>query len=130
MTLEYIWNRILTELEDRKNMPQIDHTDMPTAFKILTDAGIGISMKSVLPSQLKHSQSKVNNKKVQSIVKDFKSGKKLPPIVIANDYLIVDGHHRQVAYDNLNPSEEIWVVMIDLSWDKAIMVYKKVEDIL
>lgn len=130
MTLRSIWNELLIELMDRIDMPQVSHDDMPEAFSTLKDMGIGVSMKSVLPGKLKHSQKKVNAKKVQNIAKDLQSGKKMPPIVIANDNSIVDGHHRQVAYEKINPRKPINVVMIDLPGSKAIEAYKKVEEMV
>lgn len=130
MSLITIWNELLTELTDRIDMPQIDQTDLPKAFSILSDADIGITMKSVFPSELKHSQTKVNKNKIASIIRDLQSGKKMPPIVVANDYSIVDGHHRQMAYNQLNPKQQIRVVMIDLPINEAITAYKKVENLV
>ena len=127
MNLRTIWNEILTELMDRSDMPQVSKDDMPEAFKILKDKGIGVSMKTVLPKNLKHSQKQVNTKKVQSIVKDIKSGKKMPPMVISNDDWIVDGHHRKMGFVENDPEERKDVVMIDLPRDKAIAAYKWVE---
>lgn len=130
MTLRLLWTELLTELMDRINMPQIDKSDLPQAFSTLKDAGIGVSTKSVYPDELKHSQSKVNNKKIQSIIQDLKAGKKMPPIVVANDQSIVDGHHRQMAYKQYKPKDKITVAMIDLPRDKAITAYKKIEDMV
>lgn len=129
MNLRMLWNEILSELMDRLDMPQVSKDDMPEAFKILNDRGIGVSMKSVLPKNLKHSQSKVNIKKIQNIVKDIKSGKKMPPIVISNDGHIVDGHHRQLAYKALG-NKPMKAVMIDLPRDQAIIAYKQVENLI
>lgn len=128
MNLRTIWNEILTELMDRFDMPQVSKDDMPEAFKILKDNGIGVGMKTVLPKNLKHSQKQVNKQKVQSIVKDIQSGKKMPPMVISNDGWIVDGHHRQLAYIAIDPEGSKNVVMIDLPRDKAIAAYKWVEN--
>lgn len=121
--------RIFEELLDRSQMPQVDHSDLPEAFSILTSNGIGVSAKEVIPSSLKHSQSKVNIKKIQNIVKDIKSGKKMPPIVISNDGHIVDGHHRQLAYKALG-NKPMKAVMIDLPRDQAIIAYKQVENLI
>lgn len=129
MNLRMLWNEILSELMDRLDMPQVSKDDMPEAFKILNDMGISVSMKSVLPKNLKHSQSKVNIKKIQNIVKDIKFGKKMPPIVISNDEHIVDGHHRQLAYKALG-NKPMKAVMIDLPRDQAIIAYKQVENLI
>ena len=111
-------------------MPQVHRDDMPKAFSILTDNGIKVKMVSVLPGRLKHSQTKVNKNKVASIIKDITSGKKIPPIVVSKDGWIVDGHHRQVAYNITSPETTIRVVVIGLKRDKAISAYKQVSDII
>lgn len=121
---------IIRELLDRSQMPQVHRDDMPKAFSILSDNGITVKMVSVLPSRLKHSQTKVNNKKVSSIIKDITSGKKMPPIVASQDGWIVDGHHRQVAYNTIQPKNTIRVVVIGLKRDAAISAYKQVSDVV
>lgn len=120
---------IFEELLNRSDMPQVDQSDLSAAVKILTDAGIDVSMRSVDPSSLRHSQTKVNKQKIRSIASDIESGKKMPPIVISSDGSIIDGHHRQMAYIKLG-TNPVRAVQINLPRDRAITAYKKVEDIV
>lgn len=108
-------------------MPQIAGNELTTAIRILTKSGIGASMKAILPTELQHSQHEIDDAKVQNIIKDIKSGKSMPPIVISSDNYIVDGHHRQIAYQTIDPLKPINVLQINLSQKMALVVWKKIE---
>ena len=111
MKLMSIWE----ELKSRKDMPQIDKSDIKDAVSILRDNGIEVQSDNILPGDLKHSQKEVIKSKVQNIINDMKGGKKMPPIIISKDDHIVDGHHRNEAYKVHKPKEKISVVRINLS---------------
>lgn len=119
--------KILESIYDRKDMPQIQGSDLKDAFTLLQKAGISVQMDEILPSKLIHSQKAVNKKKVMAITRDIGRGKKIPPIVISEDNYIVDGHHRQLAYAVVEPDQRIKVLRINLPRDKAIAAYKEVE---
>lgn len=119
--------KILESIYDRKDMPQIQGSDLKDAFTLLQKAGISVQMDEILPSKLIHSQKAVNKKKVMAITRDIGRGKKIPPIVISEDNYIVDGHHRQLAYAVVEPDQKIKVLRINLPRDKAIAAYKEVE---
>lgn len=108
-------------------MPQIDHDNLSFAVRILKKSGIGVSLKSILPTELHHSQHEINDTKVQNIIKDIQSGKPMPPIVASSDNYIVDGHHRQVAYETMAPNKPIKIIQIDLPQKLAVVVWKKIE---
>lgn len=114
----------LQELE-RKYMPQVAQNDLPVALSLLKGNGVKVSIETVSPSDLKHSQRAVDKKKVLSIIKDLKSGKILPPLVISLDNYIVDGHHRWIAYKLLKMP--IKCIKIHLPQKEAIIEFKKIE---
>lgn len=115
---------------DRKDMPQIQGSDLKDAFTLMKEKGVPVQLDKVLPSELLHSQKQINRSKVKAIVKDLRAGKKLPPMIVAADNYIIDGHHRQVAYLVIDSNAEITVIRINLPRDKALKVYKKVEKYL
>lgn len=117
----------ILESIEREYMPQVHHNDLPAAISILRKNGINVSAVKVLPTDLKSSQSKVNRSKVESLMKDIKSNKFIPPIIISNDNYIVDGHLRWIARRLLLPNKPMSAMMIDLPKAEAIIEYKKVE---
>lgn len=118
---------ILSELE-RKNMPQISKSDLPEAMKLLQDNDVNVTIGTFQANQLQHSQRAVNKAKVQSIIKEIKSGKVLPPIIISSDNYIVDGHHRWIAYKLLK--KPIKCIKIGLPQKEAIIQFKRIEGLL
>lgn len=123
--------RVLRGLDEtiynRSSMPQVSGEDLPDAYRLMKEKGIPVSIEEVLPGKLKHSQKQIDKGKVKSIIKDMRSGKKMPPCVISSDYWIVDGHHRNVAFRVEEPNESKQVIEIGLPRDEAINVYKKIE---
>lgn len=121
---------VLETTYDRDDMPQVHHTDIPSAVDILLKNGIEVNIKNILPGKLKASQKQIDKNKVRSIIRDLKAGKVLPTIVVANDGFIVDGHHRKFAYLATNPTQSIKVLVIALPRDAAIKVYSAVENLI
>lgn len=121
---------IIESIYDRSEMPQIHGSDVKTAFELLKSAKVPVKMIEVLPSKLKHSQKDVDREKVKRIIKSIKSGEPMSPIVISLGGWIVDGHHRQIANQVLNPKVPLKVLMIGLPRDRAIEAYKKIEEYL
>lgn len=74
----------------RKNMPQVDHAHLKKKEK---------TTKIDIPlAALKPSQKDFNYKKVDGMAKALKKGDwEWSPILISNDFHIVDGHHRWKA---------------------------------
>lgn len=117
----------LSELE-RKFMPQIAHDEQSDVIALLNQEGIKTERVQLDPSQIKHSQSKVNKEKVRSIIKDIRNGKSLPRIFISEDNFIIDGHHRWIAYKLLKLP--IKCIRIGLPQKEAIIKFKQIEGIL
>lgn len=115
---------------NRDDMPQVDGDDLTSAVDILRSHDISVQVKNIQPGRLKSSQKQVDKNKVRSIIRDIKSGKKMPPIVVSNDWFIVDGHHRKFAYLVTSPKTPIKVLMVDLPIDAAIKAYSAVENLI
>lgn len=119
---------IVEQIYNRSDMPQVAGDDLGDAYKLMKENGIPVEVVTELPKNLKHSQKQINKSKVKSIIIDKRAGKKMPPLVISKDNWIVDGHHRQVAYMVEDPNEEKTMIKIGYPRDKAIGIYKKVEN--
>lgn len=111
-------------------MPQVKRNDLVEAVKILRQNGIRVTIE-VIPSgdigYLNHSQKTVNQAKVANIIRDIKRGVKMPPMITSQDYYIVDGHHRYIAYKTLNAAVSLKVLKIHLPKKEAILSWKGVE---
>lgn len=109
-------------------MPQVKQNDLVRAVKLLRKNGIRVTIE-VIPSTdigyLNHSQKTVNRSKVANIIRDIKRGIKMPPLIISQDYYIVDGHHRYIAYNALGSG--LKVLKIHLPKKEAILAWKEVE---
>lgn len=114
----------LSELE-RKFMPQIAHDEQSDVISLLNDEGIETEKVQLDPSQICHSQSKVNKDKVKNIIKDIRNKKPMPPIFISEDNFIIDGHHRWIAYKLLKLP--IKCIRIGLPQKEAIIKFKEIE---
>lgn len=109
-------------------MPQVDRTNLSLAVKLLRENGIRVTLEVVLATDLKYSQKTVDKAKVKNIIKDIKRGMKMPPLIISQDYFIVDGHHRYIAYKTLNAAVSLKVLKIHLPKKEAILAWKEVEN--
>lgn len=126
MTLKQIFRQILEDLYSRRDMPQIKGADVHKAIVILRKEGIQVTEDTVLPDKLQASQKWVNPEKIKAIIAKIERGEKISPVIISQDYHIVDGHHRHVAQLKASPKTPIKVIMIHLNRDEAIEAYKKV----
>lgn len=121
--------KIYESIYNRSEMPQIDSEDLPEAIRFLKNL-IPCSIVELPPNAIKNSQKEIHKDKVKNIIKDMRSGKKMPPCIISKDQWMVDGHHRNVAYKIEEPNKEQRYIQIQLPRDQAIEIYKKLEDIL
>ena len=86
-------------------MPQID--DIDAFVKAVNDIGIPLSYraKMVKPSDLAPSQSEVSIKKVKAAIDYIKTHPDwkttLPPLIISINNMVIDGHHRFFALQEL-----------------------------
>lgn len=121
---------ILESIYNRSEMPQVSGSDLGDAVEMLKKNNIPVSMVELKPNQIKNSQKEINKGKVKNIVKDMRSGKKMPPCIISKDNWMVDGHHRNLAYQVESPDEMQKYIQIQLPRDQAIQIYGKIENLL
>jgi hypothetical protein len=121
--------KIYESIYNRSEMPQIDSEDLPEAIRFLKNL-IPCSIVELLPNTIKNSQKEIHKDKVKNIIKDMRSGKKMPPCIISKDQWMVDGHHRNVAYKIEEPEETKKYIQIQLPRDRAIEIYRKIENLL
>lgn len=113
----------------RQNLPQLE---LDKFIVDLKKYGINVDEGEYLSDQLVPSQSEFNMEKVNSIVAEKSWDKK--PIVISNDKVIVDGHHRWKAAFQVNGSVKAFKIdksfseIIDFVKDKDYAVYKKLNE--
>lgn len=119
--------RILEDLMNRVDMPQISGAKINDAVAALKATGVKVTMETILPSKLHDSQKQVYQDKVDGIAQSIKNGKVPTPVVISSDNHTVDGHHRALAQDQLNPKKKIKVIRIHLPMKQAIQLYKEVQ---
>lgn len=124
---QYIADNIIIDEIKRSDMPQIKGKSIPEMLEIFDEYGIPYEEIEVKVDMLKPVQEDVKPEKIESIVNDIKSGKKMPPIIISKDLYIIDGHHRWLAYKEL---DEISIEAIELGYNKepSLELINKVED--
>lgn len=101
----------------RNKMPQIDATLFSHFTADLKNRGIGYKKSKLKSGNLTPSQSEFNDDKVGAIKKSRTDGTyKTQPILVSNDSIIIDGHHRWKAFDT---DEYIDATVIDLPFTDA-----------
>lgn len=95
----------------RELMPQIEKDVMNFIKKDFQTLGINVVEKNIDPEKLKPIQGEFNTDKIISLMK---TNALREPIIISNDYYVVDGNHRWVAHLNKSKNKEIKAIMIDL----------------
>jgi disulfide oxidoreductase YuzD len=123
----YITEEILIEIINRSDMPQIKGNDIPTAIDTFKKYGVPFKYEVNKVNDLNPIQNNVNADKIERISIAIKSGNKMNPIFISNDNYIVDGHHRWLAYKNLN-KDEIECIKIGYSKMAALQLFDKIAD--
>ena len=113
----------------REDMPQVRKKDMEEYMDYLRDKEITVLPQSVKVSDLKNTQTQLNRSHIQKFINDPEKIH-TKPVIISNDYYILDGHHRANALYNHDSSSDIDVLQVDLSIDNLIDVtndFDKVE---
>lgn len=85
----------------RDLMPQISGKSLPDFLRFLKKQGIEFHKDSVDPSTLKSTQSEFDDSKIFKMMFDKDSN---DPIIISNDFHVLDGHHRWLADYNTDKS--------------------------
>lgn len=112
------------ELYDREDMPQIHKDDLGSAVSKMLAVGIPVKAININLRGIEPFQRTVNREKVIRIAKAYESGEKLAPIIISQDNIIIDGHHRWLALQALG-IREVVVIQIALEADQALQIYSK-----
>ncbi len=127
-------DRGIIDLEDglgisRNELPQIKSTDVPEFIEWLESQGMESFDASFPVGALKPVQKEINLEKVFSMAEKHKAGEidlsKGKPLMTSSDEHIIDGHHRWYALRELDPKNEIDIIMIDSSVRKLIELMKE-----
>jgi hypothetical protein len=127
-------DRGVIDLEDglgisRNELPQIKSTDVPEFIQWLESQNIESFDASFPVGALKPVQREINLEKVFSMAEKHKAGEidlsKGKPLMTSSDEHIIDGHHRWYALRELDPKNEIDIIMIDSSARKLIELMKE-----
>jgi hypothetical protein len=98
----------------RKEMPQINSTDLSDFIKFLKKNGINTTKKIVDPNTLKATQGQFDKSKIKDMLDKVDSGElDDKPIVISKDNYVMDGHHRWLAFTNLNRDMQVFQVNLN-----------------
>lgn len=103
---------------DRTQMPQASISDLEDLLDISEISWQRIDRD---PSELRPTQSELDDEKVDRILSDMKMFD-FPihdPILISRDLMILDGHHRWAA-TKASGLRTISTVEIDLTWQEAL----------
>lgn len=95
---------------ERALMPQITSNNREEFLKHLSSKGITHTKTTMLPSEMKATQSEFNTDIVSNIMN---TKPKMHPTIVSNDHYILDGHHRWLANLNTNKNKEVPVIKID-----------------
>lgn len=106
----------------RKDMPQIDAVQHEAFVRWLNQRGVPVRPVDVPTSALEHTQKEFVQAKVDRIAeKGLEALRAGPRVIVAADLSILDGDHRQRAYEQLgSPTVPCWV--IGLPRDEALAV--------
>lgn len=126
---KYIAEEIIIDEIIRSNMPQIKGKNYYKVINIFQKYGIPYKYQVVNIDDLNPVQSDIIPNKIDSIVKDIVSGKRVNPIFISSDYYIIDGHHRWLANKKLN-KKKIGVIKIDYPKDVVLTLFNKIDNVI
>jgi hypothetical protein len=91
----------------RDQLPQIPDNALGEFKKFVQQMGATVEDCMMPVTSLKAIQAHVNPDKVASLKEKYRKDGALPPVQIANDGYILDGHHRWLAIKEVDPSAEI-----------------------
>ena len=99
---------------DRKGMPQVAENDLAAFLKYLKNNDIEVKEKTVQASELKASQGQFHKEKIKKIIKSIEANElEYKPLLVSKDNYIVDGHHRWLAFLNLDKKIDIYKININ-----------------
>lgn len=107
----------------RNEMPQIQTKFIPDFKSWLSKNNIVSKLKNVEVSKLNLTQKDINLDKVKDIINQGVNGHGI--IICSKDFYILDGHHRVIAQQYLNPNKIIKVLVVDLDIYRLLDICKK-----
>lgn len=114
----------------RKDMPQVDTDDLLEAIQHLLGEGLKVRMVHVECGRLHHLQKEIIQDKVEGILRNLRkmeSRKKMKPVIISEDYYIIDGHHRvEAVKKGWGEAEELPAIRIPLPKTEALQKFKQI----
>lgn len=94
-------------------LPQIAEKNLPDFLNNwLPSQGIQYFKSHMKPSSLYPAQGEFNMEKVRYMIKNPETVYK-KPLIVSNDDYILDGHHRWVAAENINPNTSIKTIVVN-----------------
>lgn len=118
---ENIVTQLLYERIDREKMPQMDVENIKEFKKILSDNGILFTDEKIEAKKLKPIQGDLSREKVDHFKEEFSKTKKVNPLLVSEDYYILDGHHRWKAGEEENENVRLPVVRVHLPKNRALI---------
>jgi hypothetical protein len=110
----------------RSIMPQIAENKLSEYMRYMKANGVLFTEKIVKASELKLVQSEYNKDKVLSLMKAYKSGIDIKPILVSKDGFVLDGSHRFLAVYNNDPlNSQIKVLMSNNKISELLSISRK-----
>jgi hypothetical protein len=98
----------------RKDMPQINSGDVADFINFLKKNKISTTKMMVDPNDLKATQGQFDKSKIKDMLDKVDSGSlDDKPIIISKDNYVMDGHHRWLAFVNLNRDMQVFRVNLN-----------------
>ena len=108
----------------RREMPQVKKGDMSDFISYLRKNGVSTDKKLVSPNKLKATQGHFHKEKIKGMMNALEKGDlEMSPILISKDNYVIDGHHRWLAFMNLN--RDITIYQANIKADKLIELMKE-----
>lgn len=108
---------------DRKDMPQVKSGDLKHFLAYLKMKGISTTKRVVDSEDLKATQGHFHKEKIQKIMDAIEAGNlEKAPILVSKDNYVIDGHHRWLAFNNLD--RDITIYQVNADADDLIAIMK------
>lgn len=108
----------------RHQLPQISSSHVVDFLAFLKKHGVKTTKETVRVDSIHPSQSNFNQSKIRSLMTDNREHLK-KPIIISNDSVLLDGHHRWLALLNLDKSETLQAYRVHCSFLDLIRLSKE-----
>ena len=107
----------------RKKMPQLDGSNMKKFKSFLEENGVLFTAEEIEAKDLKPVQEDYDSNKVKKMRERFKNKEnKIKPLIVSEDYFILDGHHRWKAGKEEDESYKLPIVRMHLPRNQALVM--------